>query len=59
MAALGQCFCIRILESIDPITIILLLQVLGLIYVAFAFRRIARNQTELAQYLKNKLDKQK
>jgi cbb3-type cytochrome oxidase subunit 3 len=57
MSLLGQCVCVDALRQIDPVAMILLLQLLGLIYVAFAFRRIARNQMELATYLKDKLDK--
>ena len=37
--------------------LVLLLQLLTLGYLAFAFWRIARNQTRLAEYLKKKLDK--
>jgi len=37
--------------------LVLLLQLLTLGYLAFAFSRIARNQTRLAEYLKKKLEK--
>ena len=38
-------------------SLVLLLQLLTLGYMAFAFWRIARNQTRLAEYLKKTLDK--
>ncbi|MBN2582784.1 MAG: hypothetical protein JXL80_06915 [Planctomycetes bacterium] len=57
MPLLGECFCVSILESIDLTKLMILLQFVGLLYLAFAFRRIARNQVELAEYLKSKLDK--
>ena len=43
--------------KLDLRALMLLLQLLTLGYMAFAFRRIARNQTRLAEYLKKKLDK--
>ncbi|NIA22471.1 MAG: hypothetical protein GWP05_11020 [Anaerolineaceae bacterium] len=44
-------------ERLDWRALVLLLQLLTLGYLAFAFWRIARNQTRLAEYLKKKLEK--
>ena len=43
--------------KLDLRALMLLLQLLTLGYMTFAFRRIARNQTQLAEYLKQKLGK--
>ena len=37
--------------------LLLLVQVLALAYLVYAFHRIARNQMELAKYLKERLEK--
>jgi hypothetical protein len=42
---------------LSPLAFILLVQVLGLIYLVYACRRIARNQVDLAEYLKERLEK--
>jgi len=45
------------IDKVDWRSLIVLLQVVMLGYLVFAFRRIARNQVELAEYLKRMLEK--
>jgi hypothetical protein len=45
------------LGSIDWRVLMVALQLLGLGYLVFAFRSIARNQVQLAEYLKRMLEK--
>jgi len=45
------------IDKVDWRLLIVLLQVVMLGYLVFAFRRIARNQVDLAEYLKRMLEK--